>query len=285
PTAKALIYEAKWFEVLMLWLIVLFLVNIKRYNLLRREKWPLLIFHLSFVFIFLGGAITRYISFEGQMPISEGETSNEIISDRTYFKLLINDGERALQYDNLQYMMSHFNAKETNWLLNRTFKGKYQFDDKVVTLKTLDYVPLAKDSIRQTQNGKKMLEVVSMGESGRESNFIAEGEIKDIGGSMVSYNRELPGSIQLFDQDGTLKMKSPFNGQFMSMAGQEVGMVTDSALLAQQSGKIVLDSVQDINFRTLYTVNNSNFIIPKPAFRGELVYYKGDKSNPMDKEL
>ncbi len=285
PTAKALIYEAKWFEVLMLWLIILFLVNIKRYNLLRREKWPLLIFHLSFVFIFLGGAITRYISFEGQMPISEGETSNEIISDRTYFKLLINDGERALQYDNLQYMMSHFNAKETNWLLKRTFKGKYQFDDKVVTLKTLDYVPLAKDSIRQTQNGKKMLEVVSMGESGRESNFIAEGEIKDIGGSMVSYNRELPGSIQLFDQDGTLKMKSPFNGQFMSMAGQEVGMVTDSALLAQQSGKIVLDSVQDINFRTLYTVNNSNFIIPKPAFRGELVYYKGDKSNPMDKEL
>ena len=65
PTAKALIYEAKWFEVLMLWLIILFIGNIKRYRLLRREKWPVLIFHLSFVFIFLGGAITRYIRFEG----------------------------------------------------------------------------------------------------------------------------------------------------------------------------------------------------------------------------
>lgn len=284
-TAKTLIYEAKWFEVLMLWLIVLFVVSIQRYRLLRKEKWPLLIFHLSFIFIFIGGAITRYISFEGQMPIKEGETTNEIISDRTYFKLLINNGERALQYDNLPYMMSHFNAKDTPWPLKRTFKGNYQFEDKMVSLKTLDYVPLAKDSIKPTKTGKKMLEVVSMGESGRQSNFISEGEIKDIGGSMVSYNREMPGSIQLFEQDGVLKMKSPFNGQFMTMTGQQKGMVTDSALLAEQSGKIVLDSVQNINYRTLYTLNNSSFIIPKPAFQGEMVYYKGDKTNPMEKEL
>src|SRR5690606_21489365 len=100
-----------------------------------------------------------------------------------------------------------------------------------------------------------------------------------------SFNRNLPGSIQLFEEDGVLKLKSPFNGQYMTMTGQQVGMVTDSALLAEQSGKIILDSVQNINYRTLYTVNNSNFIIPKPAFRGELVYYKGDKTNPMDKEL
>src|SRR5690606_3524819 len=169
--------------------------------------------------------------------------------------------------------------------LKRTFKGTYPFENKTVTLKTLDYVPTAKDSIRPTNNGKKMLEIVSMGESGRQSNYISEGEIKDIGGSMVSFNRELPGSIQLFEQDGVLKMKSPFNGQFMTMTGQQVGMVTDSALLAQQSGKIVLDSVQSINYRTLYTINNSRFIIPKPAFQGELVYYQGDKTNPMEKDL
>lgn len=285
PTAKTLIYESKWFEILMFWLIILFVVNIRRYRLLRREKWPLLIFHLSFVFIFIGGGITRYISFEGQMPIGERETTNEIISDKTYFKLLINNGERALQYDNLPYMMSHFNSKDTKWPLKRTFNGKYQFEDKMVTLKTLDYVPLAKDSIRQTTSGKKMLEVVSMGQEGRQSNFIQEGEIKDIGGMMVSYNREMPGSIQLFEQDGVLKLKSPFNGQFMTMTGQQKGVVTDSALLAQQSGKISVDSVQNINYRTLYSISSSTFIIPKPAFQGELVYYKGDKTNPTDKEL
>jgi cell division protein FtsW (lipid II flippase) len=58
PTAKALIYEAKWFEVVMILLILNFIGNINRYRLWKREKWPLLVFHLAFVFIFIGGAIT-----------------------------------------------------------------------------------------------------------------------------------------------------------------------------------------------------------------------------------
>ena len=64
PTAKALIYEALWFEVVMFLLITNFIGNIGRYRLWKREKWPLLVFHLAFVLIFIGGAITRYISYE-----------------------------------------------------------------------------------------------------------------------------------------------------------------------------------------------------------------------------
>lgn len=55
PTAKALIYEAKWFELIMLLLIINFIGNISRYRLWRREKWPVLVFHLAFIFIFIGG--------------------------------------------------------------------------------------------------------------------------------------------------------------------------------------------------------------------------------------
>lgn len=285
PTAKTLIYESKWFEILMLWLIILFAANIKRYRLYRREKWPVLIFHLSFVFIFIGGAITRYISFEGQMPIREGETTNEIISDRTYFKLEINDKNRALRYDKNAYMMSHFNAKDTPWPFKRTFEQDYGFGDKVITLKTLDYIPLAKDSIQKTNSGKKMLEIVTMGQNGRESEFIGEGEIKNVGGTMISYNNPMEGSVQLIEQEGKLLINSPFEGQYMTMTGQEIGVVTDSALLAQQSGKIEINQPQNLNYRTLYTINNTNLIIPQPAFQGKVVYYKGDKTNAMDKEL
>ena len=56
PTAKALIYEALWFETVMVLLIINFIGNINRYRLWKREKWPLLVFHLAFVFIFIGGA-------------------------------------------------------------------------------------------------------------------------------------------------------------------------------------------------------------------------------------
>lgn len=285
PTAKTLIYDSKWFELLMLWLIANFIYNIPKYKLLKREKWPVLTFHLAFIIMFIGGGITRYLSFEGQMPIREGETTSEIISDKTYFKLDIGDGDKALRYDQNPYQMSYFNAKNTSWPFKRTYKQNYQFGDKIITLKTLDYIPMAKDSIKATESGKKMIEIVTMGQGGRVNNYISEGEIKDIGGTMMSYNNPIEGSVQLFEHQGKLWINTPFEGQFMSMAGQQMGVVTDSTLLAQQTGAIGVNQPQEINPRTLYTIHNSSFIIPKDVFRGEVVYYKGDRTNPMDKNL
>src|SRR5690606_8469963 len=132
---------------------------------------------------------------------------------------------------------------------------------------------------------KKMLEIVTMGQQGRESEFIGDGEIRNVNGTMISYNNPMEGSVQLVDVEGKLHIKSPFPGQYMTMTGQEKGMVVDSALLKEQSGKLEVNQPALLNYRTLYTINNTNLIIPQPAFKGRVVYYKGDKTNQMDKEL
>ena len=284
-TAKTLIYNSTWFEILMLWLIVLFATNIKTYHLTKREKWPLLVFHLAFICMFIGGAITRYISFEGQMPIKEKQTTNEIISDLTFFKLNVSDGKQTLSYDKYPYMMSYFNAKETRWPFKRTYQQDYQFANKVISLKTLDYIPLAKDSVQTTELGKKLLDIVSIGEGGRENNYIPDGDVKNIDGTLFSFNRPVQGAVQLMEKDGIIMIASPTDGQFMSMEGQQMGIVTDSALLAKHSGNIKANEPDTLNHRALYTINNANFIIPKSAFKGKIVYYTGDKNNPMDKNL
>ena len=59
--ARIWIYNAWWFELLMLLLMVNFMGNIKKYNLLSKEKLSVLILHLSFIFILLGAFVTRYI--------------------------------------------------------------------------------------------------------------------------------------------------------------------------------------------------------------------------------
>ncbi|WP_417370589.1 cytochrome c biogenesis protein CcsA [Gelidibacter japonicus] len=284
-TAKTLIYNATWFEILMLWLILLFAANIRTYRLTRREKWPILIFHLAFIFMFIGGAITRYISFEGQMPIKENQTTNEIISDLTYFKLLVTDGNKTISYDKNPYMMSYFNAKDTKWPFKRTYEQNYRFDDKVISLKTLDYIPMAKDSIRTTELGKKILNIVTVGQGGRVDNYISEGEIENIDGTTFSFKKPFPGVVQLSEKDGDMMISLPSDGQYMSMEGQQVGVVTDSTLLAQQSGNMKANETTPLNHRALYTVNNTSFIIPKAAFKGERVYYSGDKNDPRDKNL
>ncbi|MBS1781101.1 MAG: cytochrome c biogenesis protein CcsA [Bacteroidetes bacterium] len=285
PTAKMLIYNAKWFEILMLWIIIIFIFNIKIYQLTKRGKWPILIFHIAFILMFLGGAITRYWAFEGQMPIKEGETSNEVISDLTYIKVNINDGIKSITYDLHPYTMSYFNGENTRWPFKRNFKESYEFDNRVIKIKSLDYIPLAKDSIQKALSGQKILNIITTGRDGGENNYIFSGEIKTIGGILFSFNNPVLGTVHLIEKGDSIMINSPLAGRYMSMQGQQAGVVTDTALLAQQSGTIKANELTSLGFRTLYTINNTNFIIPNPAFAGKIVFYSGDKSNMMDKNL
>ena len=86
-TSKALIYNAWWFELIMLFFIINFFGNIFRYRLLRKEKWPVLLFHVAWLFILIGAGVTRYIGYEGVMPINEGETTSSFLSETTYLNL------------------------------------------------------------------------------------------------------------------------------------------------------------------------------------------------------
>lgn len=75
-TAKLFIYNAKWFEALMLLLVLNFIGHIKRYQLFRKKKLPGLLFHSAFIVILIGAGITRDFGIRGDMTIRQSETSN-----------------------------------------------------------------------------------------------------------------------------------------------------------------------------------------------------------------
>ncbi|NJX17172.1 cytochrome c biogenesis protein ResB, partial [Tamlana crocina] len=91
-TAKVWIYNALWFEVIMALFVVNFTGNIFRFKLHKKEKWSSLLLHLSFILILVGAFVTRYISYEGMMPIREGATENTFLSEKTFLTTFI-DGE------------------------------------------------------------------------------------------------------------------------------------------------------------------------------------------------
>jgi hypothetical protein len=80
---------------------------------------------------FHGGAITRYISFEGTMHIREGETSNEIVTDKHFFKIKIEEKGEQQNYHDVPYLMSP---------LHHDFKATYDFLGKENRCKNLDYI-------------------------------------------------------------------------------------------------------------------------------------------------
>ncbi len=260
PTAKALIYEAKWFELIMVLLILNFIGNISRYRLWKREKWPVLVFHLSFILIFTGGAITRYISFEGQMVIREGETSNEIVTDKNFFKIQIEDKGDVLNYQDVPYLMSP---------LHKDFGAAYDFHGKSVKVKTLDYVQRKKDSLVADANGSEYLHLVSTAETGRQNIFIKSGETKSINGTLVTFNRAIDGAVEFKQENGQILIKTPVDANYMTMA-------------TQATGKTVKDQFQPLALRSLYTINELKLVVPEGLRKGKLMSFEGDRKKDQN---
>ncbi len=267
PTAKALIYEAKWFEVLMLLLIMNFVGNIARYRLLRREKWPVLMFHLAFILIFIGGAVTRYISYEGQMPIREGKTSNEIITDRNFFKIQIEEKGDVLNYKDIPYMMIPDLARENTLIakiMPHRFSAAYDFHGEKISVRQVGYVQRKKDSLMADRNGTEYLHFVFAGTRGRENHYLKSGETKSINGTLITYNRPIEGAIEFKSEGGQIFIKTPVDATYMTMA-------------TKATGNTVKNTYQPLVLRSLYTINDLRIVVPQGLAKGKLMAMEGDK--------
>jgi len=88
-TAKADVYNARWFEVLLFFLGVNLVLNIFNYKMFMLKKAPVFIFHVAFLIILFGSFITRYVGYEGTMHIREGQSASTMISSKTFFTLKI----------------------------------------------------------------------------------------------------------------------------------------------------------------------------------------------------
>ncbi|WP_428068599.1 cytochrome c biogenesis protein CcsA [Chryseobacterium gambrini] len=260
PTAKALIYEAKWFELIMFLLILNFIGNIGRYRLWKREKWPVLVFHLAFILIFIGGAITRYISFEGTMHIREGETSNEIVTDKNFLKVQIEEKGDVLDYKDIPYLMSP---------LHKDLEATYEFHDKKVKVVAKEYVQRKKDSLLADPNGAEYLHLVSTGQTGRQNIFIKSGETKSINGTLVTFNRAIEGAVEFKNEGGKLFIKTPVDASYMTMA-------------TQATGTTVKNEFQPLALRSLYSINELKLVVPEGLKKGKLLAIEGDRKKDQN---
>ncbi|MDR1876831.1 MAG: c-type cytochrome biogenesis protein CcsB [Flavobacteriaceae bacterium] len=273
--AKALIYNAKWFELIMLLLILNFIGNIKRYQLLSLKKWPVLAFHLSFIFIFIGGTITRYISYEGTMHIREGKTSNEIVSDKTFFKVQIaNNVGESRAYNDIPFVLTPEKVPLLLKPFQKQFKSRYEFLGKEVELETTGYIPMAQDSLQISRTGKHVFKIITIGEEGRETVYIEEGTAKRVGNATIGFNVTIPEAITVTLKDGEMTISSP-------MMGRRMVMTTREELAVEGENK-----VQPLHLASLYQFPNVSFVIPTSPQQGKIIYYAGDKNkNAGDPDL
>ncbi|SHJ70043.1 cytochrome c biogenesis protein CcsA [Pseudozobellia thermophila] len=250
-TARIWIYNAWWFEAIMVFFVINFAGNIKRYRLLRWEKWPVLLLHLSWILIIVGAFITRYISFEGMMPIREGQTERIFYSDKTFLTAYV-DGEidgqqkrKTLQED----LIVTAEDIKSNLPWNSDFNGQ------PFTISYVGFIDGAKEGLIPDENGKQYLKIVEAGDGQRHEHFLEDGQVANIHNVLFALNKETEGAINIFVSDSTYQIKSPFEGGFMRMADQ-------------LQGQVAKDSLQTLQLRSLYNMAGMQFVIPEPVVKG-----------------
>lgn len=252
-TARILIYNARWFEVIMVLFVINFIGNIKRYNLLDKSKWASLLLHLSFILIIAGAFITRYISFEGMMPIREGESTNQIFSDKTYLTVFVDgeyQGELKRRTIEKQVLLSP--------VTNNDFAISEKFDEIPFEIRYKDFIMGAKEVVKEDPNGVFYLKLVESGEGTRHEHFIKEGEVQNLHNVLFAFNKFTPGAINITKISDAYTIQSPFEGDFMRMADQFKGTVEK-------------EKVQPLLLRSLYNMGGTQFVIPEPAMKGKIV--------------
>lgn len=247
-TARIMVYNAWWFEAIMLVFMINFLGNIKRYQLYKKEKWATLLLHLSFIFIIAGAFITRYISYEGMMPIREGATSNQVYSDKCYLTVFV-DGD----YQGKMMRRIFEEPLLLSPVTDNYFNISSKFSDIPFEIEYQDFVLDAKESIKDDANGDVYLKLVESGDGTRHEHMLKAGEVQNIHNVLFALDKPTPGAINIDTKNNTIT--SPFDGQFMRMADK-------------LEGKVVKDAAQPLMYRSLYNIGGSQFVLPELPKKG-----------------
>jgi len=247
-TAKALVYNTWWFELLMFLLMINFVGNIVKYKLHKRKKWPVLLFHIAFIVALLGAFVTRYYGFEGMMLIREGKVSNTILTEKTFVEVHV-DGEKGpLSYNPKNVL---FGALSSNYF---DIKGDYYGEKFNVSY--VDYIPNVKSVFEADETGVKHLHLVVSTQQGRKDLYIKDQNIESFNQQLYSLNKPISGAMNFIEKNGTIYFQPMTDGTYMHMQTQE-------------KTPVFKDSITPLQFKKLYSFPTMGFVITDPAVKGE----------------
>jgi len=221
--AKALVYNSWWFEFVIGLLLFNLIYNLGKMKPRKTRKWSIFIFHLAFVLIIVGAAITRFIGVEGLMSIREGEESSVFLSEHTY--IIIKD-EQDRELAKKKVLFSAVSNDEVD--VDFFHHGKeYKLD-------TYDFIANAVEYVNESSQGPAMIEITRR-ENGRFVSYtLKEGEFGDFSGYSLGFNSEQAHDINIKIQDEKLFIGAVDSLHFFDMVNNiEEIIAPDSMVLLQ----------------------------------------------------
>ena len=259
-TAMKQVYGAKWFELILLLLVINLIGQIIYFKLLTLKKISILLFHISFIIIILGAGITRYFGFEGSIHIREGEIANTCYSNDKYINLEVEDkaGNKLVDISK-KYMISASSVDN--------FSKNLKIDNQDYSLKLVRFIPNALESIEEIQDGKPMVfMLITRSMRGREPYVLAKGDSKEIGQFTYGFTDQTTHDVNIIYENEVFYLESSYN-------------VVVSEMKDQQSTIVKAGEKISIKPMILYTINGTTIVFQKLSKSGVVKPISFDHQN------
>jgi len=231
PYAREIVYNAKWFELLLALLIVNMVGSAIRYKMTNKRKFSVLLFHLSFILILIGAGITRYFGSEGIMHLRQGETSNEISSEETSVKI-------TAEYQGQKV------EKTTEAIFSETgstsFSEELEIGGKNLVIESELFVPNSVETVVPDDQGEPTLSLFVVNQENQGMDFIlSKGENNQFEGISFSFGDSTKKSdISFLVVNDQLHFTSTLPLAKMGMMEKEESMIMPGTVIPAQEKTI-----------------------------------------------
>ncbi|MBU1658740.1 cytochrome c biogenesis protein CcsA [bacterium] len=241
-TAKADIYNARWFEVLLGLLALNLTLNIYSYKMFTLKKAPIFIFHIAFIVILLGAAITRYVGFEGSMHIREGASSSVMTSSDTFFTVDATVGDKKVSDSQVVYLSKR---------MKNDLSSSLNIEGKNVRVEMIEYIPDAIEQNVPDENGEAVANFMVTGSGQGNPVSLKRGEFYESDDLVLDFESKQSFTkpvVSLFVENDVFFMKHEMPLSFLKM--------DDGS-----KGELASNEKEPFVTRTLFTSGMSNFVL------------------------
>ena len=239
-SARAVVYNAGWFEVLLVVLGINLLGSIFMHRLLQRKKYIIFLFHIAFIIILIGSGITRYYGFEGMMHIREGKSSNQIISSQVYLSASYTDDDEEV-WRGRPVLLAQLGSHNYSFNVEK--------DGKDISIETIEFVPNASLVIAPMQGGDPIVNLMMVNGNTRQSVVLRLGETMQVDGTTIGFN----------DRKQNHDVSICVNNDSLFLEANELIMVNSmgsgSDNLVARTNKVLFTPKQ------LYTIGENKFVL------------------------
>jgi cytochrome c-type biogenesis protein CcsB len=258
--ARQAVYGAKWFELIFLLMIINLAGQIFIFRLYQRKKLTIMLFHLSFLVMIIGAAVTRYTGYEGTMHIREGQAADKVTGDTRYMGVTVTDNSGKELY-----------SSSSKLEITGTSLGNFYREPKIngqkYSVHYSRFIPNAVETIVDSpENNPVAALLVTSGMANRQLLLLAPGDIHDLNGFRIG-----------FINDPSLDMEISSTGEGFAMKSRSE--VTVSGMTTGGEGVIPADSLYPLREMNIYNTGSVRIVPQKLSRSGRIVPVMNEDAN------